>query len=139
MGMPTDALPLAPVHSGWTLTCRPSTAARRYVREVLPVWGLESLAEDAETVACELAANAERHARGPVTLDLTLYWTELLVEVGDGTPLRFTPPPPCPEAECGRGLQIVRALAVAHGLLVDPSAGRKSVWARLPRCPAGEQ
>lgn len=116
---------------------RPAAAARRRTRVELAAWGLSaSLVDTAELVVAELAANAEQHAAGPLELRLALYPCGVLlvgIRDADTRPTETHPPAPAPDAESGRGLDIVAALAQAHGITYAPD--HKYVWATLPAFP----
>lgn len=112
---------------------RPASVARHHTRVTLTAWGLPaSLVDTAELVISELATNAERHAAGPLCMRLALCPSGiLLIGVRDADP---SPAPevssPTPDAESGRGLDIVAALTQAHG--VNYAVDHKDVWATLP-------
>lgn len=128
------------------LAARPNAVAlaRTMVTAALRRWGLERLAGDAEMAISELVTNAVQ-ATG--SLAERLSWEQLrdvgmikvqvtrgpscvLVEVWDSdsaTPPELRDAPP--EAESGRGLVIVDALAACWGCY--PSGGGKVVWAQV--------
>ncbi|MFF8591797.1 ATP-binding protein [Streptomyces sp. NPDC015220] len=92
------------------------------------------VAEAAEHLVAELAANAATHGRLPgrdFRLALQDHRAILRIEVtdtrGDDLPRRR---PPTPDAESGRGLLLVEALADRWGVEPGP-APRKTVWAEL--------
>jgi anti-sigma regulatory factor (Ser/Thr protein kinase) len=114
--------------------------ARATVRDCLAQWRLHRLADDAEAITSELVANAVSAARNaapdggaaPVTLSLSVQQAELCIRVQDPDP---TPPPrpwqaPGDDAEHGRGLLIVDALADRWAWYPAPGGG-KFVWAAL--------
>jgi anti-sigma regulatory factor (Ser/Thr protein kinase) len=120
-------------------TPRGARLARLLATEQLRRWGLPS--EPAEHVVAELAANAITHGRVPGRdFRLTLYVVgrTLRIEVtdtrGDRLPL---PRHPAADAECGRGLLLVDALADRWGVTPGPSP-RKTVWAELGLSPGTE-
>ncbi|TLQ48472.1 SpoIIE family protein phosphatase [Streptomyces marianii] len=129
-----------------------ASAARRFVRAALADWtrlgtvttrGTDRLADDAALVVSELATNAVIHAGTGVEVLARLDpATEddpaaLVIEVSDHHPARVvrgdgheqegTDPG---EADHGRGLHLVAALAASWGITYRP--GLKTVWARLP-------
>ncbi|WP_107450354.1 ATP-binding protein [Streptomyces silvensis] len=115
---------------------RGARLARRLVRYHLDGWGVPYGSELSDTVAqiaAELAANAATHGRVPgrdFQLRLLLRADGVRVEVSDtrtecGPPQRPEPPPD--EAESGRGLVLVAALAARWG--VESRAVGKTVWA----------
>lgn len=132
-----------------------SAAARRFVRAALAEWtglGLpaavgfsDRLGDDAVIVVSELVTNAVVHAGTTVELLFRLEEATdeesaaLVLEVDDhhpARPLRSERPGSLPAAEqdgpteCGRGLQVVAALAERWGITYR--TGLKTVWARLP-------
>jgi hypothetical protein len=142
------------------LSPRPEEArtARRFARELLAYWGLEKLADDAETIIDELVVNAARHgiatARGPAAGGLVVDSTasarmrraspdeavlrlcvlrragEVMFAVVDPSDEAPVPRQPDWAGESGRGLQIVGALSDVWGW--SPIEGHgKAVWAVL--------
>jgi len=118
-------------------TPRGARLARLLATEQLRGWGLPP--DPAALIVAELAANAALHGR--VTgrdFSLTLYAVAdtLRIEVtdtrGDVLPRPALPPP---DAEAGRGLLLVDALADRWGTAPGPPP-RKTVWAEV-RCPPG--
>jgi hypothetical protein len=67
----------------------------------------------------------------PVRLWLACDWRTVLIEVWDAS----ADPPVCqdlqPEAESGRGLQLVEAVSADWGSYVPAGCGGKIVWAIL--------
>ena len=101
-------------------------------RSQLRTWELPL--EKATQIVAELAANAATHGRVPGRdFRVTLYVVAdtLRIEVtdtrGDHLP-RLTPA--APDAEAGRGLLLVDALADRWGVAAGPYP-RKTVWAEL--------
>ncbi|QEU97189.1 ATP-binding protein [Streptomyces kanamyceticus] len=139
--MPTQLQPAAPareVTERLSPTPRGARLARRLARYHLDGWGIpydSELSNAAEAIVAELAANAVTHGRVPgrdFELRLTLHADTLRVEVSDTRAERRPPQepePPEPDAESGRGLVIVAALAVEWGVAGRPVG--KTVWAEL--------
>jgi DNA-binding response OmpR family regulator len=103
--------------------------ARRVVRDVLLHWGYRDLLDDAALVVSELVTNAVRHAGSASIVVVNRTEGGIRVEVrddGPGAPDLGQSPT---DAEHGRGLMIVAALATAWG--VDDDAGSKTVWVEL--------
>ncbi|MFJ9031017.1 SpoIIE family protein phosphatase [Streptomyces sp. NPDC102274] len=110
---------------------------RRLVRRQLDDWGWALVSDEAELLTTELVTNALIHADSEVDLWLREHPDRIRVDVCDWDP---RPPVPAPitfteefdcEAEHGRGLLIVEALASSWG---KASRGRgKSVWFELGR------
>ncbi|MFI9628020.1 ATP-binding protein [Streptomyces sp. NPDC052042] len=117
-------------------------AARGHVSQVLTEWGLAADAEFADAVrlvVSELATNAIQHTLGQsptFTVDLRLEREErLFLGVTDSHPRRPRRLPAAVQQDNGRGMAIIRMLAVECGgrLSVTPTAdGGKTVWIELP-------
>jgi anti-sigma regulatory factor (Ser/Thr protein kinase) len=127
VGLPDD-----PVHmnqathlSAW-LDPQPDSVAvaRRFVVDSLG--GTAAELDDCELMVSELATNAVRHGRsmfrvgvyrldGPIRVEVSDYNSRLPVKAGVS-----------PDAQSGRGLQIVDALSSRWG--VRPEAEGKTVW-----------
>jgi anti-sigma regulatory factor (Ser/Thr protein kinase) len=95
----------------------------------------------AEHVVAELAANAATHGRVPGRdFRLTLYVVggTLRIEVTDTCGDRLPRPEhPAADAESGRGLLLVEALADRWGVAREPRP-RKTIWAELDLVPEPE-
>ncbi|MET9590075.1 ATP-binding protein [Streptomyces sp. NPDC006516] len=118
-------------------TRRGARLARLLAAAHLGHWGLPT--EPAVNIVAELAANAALHGRVPgrdFRLGLAVHREGLLrIEVTDTRGERLPPVPgtvdvPSGEAESGRGLLIVGALADRWGVEVGP-VPRKTVWAEI--------
>lgn len=118
--------------------------ARDFTRTTLRDWQLDALACEAVTIASELVTNAIRHgvcltatgsARSGVVLAWQCHTSRLVCVVTDPS----AKPPVLaisgPDAESGRGLHVVQALAAAWGWMML-NAQEKAVWAAL-LLPAG--
>ncbi|MBW1603103.1 ATP-binding protein [Streptomyces sp. JJ66] len=98
-----------------TWPCEPQTAghARALVRAALHTWALDSLLDRATLIVSELVSNAVRHSGGRLVRVSVIRpaWDVVGVSVSD----KSTAPPvkrtSDPEAESGRGLLLVEALA----------------------------
>lgn len=113
-------------------TPRGARLARLLTTEQLRSWGLPS--DRAAQVVAELSANAVTHGRVPgrdFRLLLYVAGGTLRIEVTDTRDDRHPAPRlPSPDAESGRGLLLVDALADRWG--VTPGlAPRKTVWAEI--------
>ncbi|MBT2674378.1 ATP-binding protein [Streptomyces sp. ISL-14] len=123
-----------------SLVTASAALARMSTRTALRCWSLDELAGDAELIVSELVTNAVRHARPPVPswdepgrCRLTLQQPEpdtVRVWVTDASPHRVVRRTPGDEAEDGRGLDVVDALAAAWDVL-PVKGGGKAVWAEL--------
>ncbi|WP_411081855.1 ATP-binding protein [Streptomyces sp. cmx-18-6] len=117
-------------------TRRGARLARLLTVAHLGAWGLPS--ESAGHIVAELAANAMVHGRVPgrdFQLSLTFDGGTLRIEVTDTRGDSAPPGPgavkvPEDDAEGGRGLLIVEALADHWGVAPGP-VPRKTVWAEL--------
>jgi anti-sigma regulatory factor (Ser/Thr protein kinase) len=132
---------LWPLASGIELADRPEAvaAARRHVRGTLLAWGIPAdVAGDALMVCSELVTNALRATWGmggaedrwPVVMRLLANGERLVIEAWDSHPGTPVLGPVEDQAEGGRGLAIVDALANRWGWR-RLSAHVKAVWAEL--------
>jgi len=120
-------------------TPRGARQARLLAVQQLRDWDLPL--DSAEHIVAELAANAATHGRVPGRdFRLTLYVVAgiLRIEVtdtcGDHPP---RPQHPAADAESGRGLLLVEALADRWGVALGPRP-RKTIWAELDLAPEPE-
>lgn len=112
------------------------TRARHYVRDTLMAFGVPDCADDAQLAVSELIANAVKHARTPLVLELMADDDCLTVTVADEERELASQVQQHALAESGRGLRIVAAVASDWG--VEPRATGKALWFRLPlRKPRG--
>lgn len=118
--------------------------ARDFTRTTLGGWQLDMLAFEAVTIASELVSNAIRHGvrlatASPDRVGIGLAWQRDVSRVVCVVTDPSAKPPVLaasgPDAESGRGLQVVQALAAAWGWMML-SAQEKAVWAAL-LLPAG--
>ncbi|MFJ3761718.1 ATP-binding protein [Streptomyces sp. NPDC090080] len=117
-------------------TPRGARLARLLAAEQLRAWGLPL--DPARQIVAELAANAATHGRVPgrdFGLALYVVGGTLRIEVtdtrGDRSPHSR---PLTPDAESGRGLVLVEALADKWGVAPGLSP-RKTVWAEIDVSP----
>ncbi|MEZ0066101.1 anti-sigma regulatory factor (Ser/Thr protein kinase) [Streptacidiphilus sp. MAP12-20] len=92
--------------------------ARRITRTALAAWGVSELVDSAEMVVSELVTNALRYGSGPVDLTLALTETGLRIAVTDEGTTLPTARDADPDAQGGRGLQIVQLLAESWDVVV---------------------
>lgn len=123
-----DAWPLASTLKLDMLPCSVSTA-RQHTAAMLSEWRLGHLAENAQILVSELVTNAPVHSMEPVTVRLHANRESLLIEVRDALPAPPEPRQHAPDAEGGRGLEIVTLLS--HGWGYYSERGGKVVWALL--------
>ncbi|MGX5214031.1 ATP-binding protein [Streptomyces violaceus] len=129
---------LSPAHH-FSVLLSPTPRGARLARLLATDWMRDRdlphrVAEAAEHLVAELAANAATHGRLPgrdFRLVLLGGGAILRIEVtdthGDDFPRRRSP---APDAESGRGLLLVEALADRWGVQPGPVPG-KTVWAEL--------
>ena len=94
-----------------------------------------SVISPADLLTTELASNAVDHSITPFEVTVVI-GDEVRVEVVDGSvtvPVRSAA---TPDAERGRGLLVVDALASEWA--VEPSAGGKTVWFTVPARPRSQ-
>ncbi|MEV8541987.1 SpoIIE family protein phosphatase [Streptomyces sp. NPDC051572] len=115
----------------WRLTLDPVEAgrARAVVREQLHEWGLAKLADNAALLAGELVTNAVRHSHGRRIALRLVRGDTLLCEVDDDDPTLPSLLSAGPDAEFGRGLHLVGALAREWG--ASRTTTGKTVWFEL--------
>ena len=111
--------------------------ARQLTRAWLADWGMQTLADDAQAIASELAANSFA-AVPPGTAGLAIIYAIHATapglriytwDIGPGHPVRADPGP---DAETGRGLAIIDALTDRNwGWWPTPGSGGKVTWAAL--------
>ncbi|MDN3271595.1 ATP-binding protein [Streptomyces sp. MA15] len=121
-------------------TPRGARLARLLATEQLRAWGLPP--HPAELLVGELAANAVTHGRVPgrdFRLLLYVVGDTLRIEVTDTRGDRLPRPQhsAAEDAESGRGLLLVDALADRWGVVPGPPP-RKTVWAEVGTCSAGQ-
>jgi len=106
----------------------------------MAAWGMADLSGDTELLASELVANAVEHANGQ-SIDFVLRrladadgQAAVTCEVSDSSPILPRAREASPDAERGRGLAIVTALASASGVRASPAG--KTTWftLALSRC-----
>ncbi|MCX4515119.1 ATP-binding protein [Streptomyces sp. NBC_01619] len=89
--------------------------ARRKVTTRLSEWGMSDLADTVELLVSELVTNALRHTHGPVRLNLCLRGLHLRCEVEDADSAGPVRRIATPDAEGGRGMELVDVLAENWG------------------------
>lgn len=104
-------------------------AARRFLRDVLREHAPDLVGDSAEVCLSELVTNAVLHAGTPVEVGVAVRSDGLVLEVGDGSPVRPRRVPHTRGSATGRGLGLVSALSAEWGC--RPEGGGKVVWCRL--------
>ncbi|MFD9789500.1 ATP-binding protein [Streptomyces sp. NPDC059070] len=125
---------MSPRHARISVSTLPGQVAgvRDQVVRQVGAWGVpfdDDTEEIIRLVPSELVTNAVVHAGGEVTVALYHHPGHLVIDVLDDSP---TPPIHRTAEtweECGRGLELVDALAVSTGW--EPTKSGKSVWALL--------
>ncbi|WP_063760814.1 ATP-binding protein [Streptomyces aureocirculatus] len=109
---------------------------REAVKRNLEQWGAQSVTDEAELVATELATNVIKHvgAGAAATLVLEPREDRLRVEVHDKSHVVPTLRMICGEEECGRGLHLLAALCEEWGTVLEATG--KAVWCELSLEPA---
>lgn len=102
---------------------------RVFVQRCCEDWKLTGSSDVAVLLASELATNAVRYARTPLTVWLGHRSDRLVLSVEDASATVATPRQPDVWEEGGRGLQLVDALADRWG--ERELVGGKLVWAEI--------
>ena len=105
-------------------------SARRFAADVITAWGLARLSDTAQLLLGEVITNAVQHTVGDVRVRVQRTADRLRIEVTDGSDRVPDVRPIDLEAENGRGLFIVQALADAWGH-ESVETGGKTVWFEL--------
>ncbi len=147
-GMPGAVPPALSRHCRISLAPAPESTrtARDFTLTTLRGWSLDALIQDTSLVVSELVANAIRHgttvaeiqAGGtPVGLSWQCQGSGLVCTVTDRSARPPVLAPADSDAESGRGLQVVHALATAWGWTML-ACREKAVWAafQLPETNA---
>src|SRR5262249_50878230 len=104
-------------------------AVRSLVRSAMAAWQLEDLVANAVLLADELAGNAVRHARTPLTLRASRTAGSVRAAVDDRCRAPPAPIPPGAEGAGGRGILLVDALSSRWGFEIHEDG--KTVWFEL--------
>jgi anti-sigma regulatory factor (Ser/Thr protein kinase) len=119
--------------------------ARDFTITTLRYWSLDELISDTLLVVSELVANAIRHGTTPAQIQaggrpVGLSWrcqdSSLICTVTDRSPRPPVLAPAALDAESGRGLQVVHALATTWGWTML-GGQEKAVWAAFQLPGAG--
>lgn len=109
--------------------------ARLHAKVILREWNLARLADEAELIVSELTTNALTASMSltqtqPIVVALLASHEWLIVQVWDALPAAPDLRAHAPDAEAGRGLQIVSLLSDRWGFY-RPQSGGKIVWAAI--------
>jgi anti-sigma regulatory factor (Ser/Thr protein kinase) len=114
----------------WELPARDECVgeARELACKTLADWGVQLLSDTVSLIVSELVTNAVVHARTPIRLALHGDGQKVRGQVTDRSPAWPQVGRPDDEAEGGRGLGIVAALADDWGIQPLPDGPGKTVW-----------
>lgn len=110
---------------------RSAGEARRFVADVLTRWDLGALVDSASLLVSELVTNAVIHAHSEVELVVRLGPDLVRVEVLDAAVDGVHRRAASADAQSGRGMALIEALASSWG--IDRLMSGKSVWFEVPR------
>lgn len=110
---------------------RSAGGARRFVAEALTAWDCSDMVDSASLLVSELVTNAVIHAHSDVELVVHLEPDLVRVEVIDGADEAVRRRDATSEAQSGRGMALIEALASSWG--IDTLLTGKSVWFEMPR------
>ncbi|MFJ9018404.1 ATP-binding protein [Streptomyces sp. NPDC102259] len=104
---------------------------RRAAARQLSRWGAPVAVDEAELLVTELATNVVKHVGEGSSATLILEWRgeRLRLEVHDKSRTMPSPSMADCDAECGRGLHLLAALAVDWGTVL--TAAGKAVWCEI--------
>ncbi|GAA2408342.1 hypothetical protein GCM10010420_40790 [Streptomyces glaucosporus] len=103
--------------------------ARRVVSDTMHTWGLDRLATDMMLIADELVANAVRHARTPLRMELRRAEDRIMLEVTDSSTEEPRLMRSAPQDFGHRGIFLIDAIATRWG--TRRIEGGKVVWAEV--------
>jgi anti-sigma regulatory factor (Ser/Thr protein kinase) len=111
--------------------------ARAFLRAALQTWSRDGYGAVTELLTDELVSNVVRHVGEPMTLQAICHPGWIRVEVSDPSSDLPIPRRVGPEAQRGRGLQLVDNLADRWG--VEPTGTGKTVWFEIDVQTATEE
>ncbi|UXY27803.1 ATP-binding protein [Streptomyces sp. HUAS TT20] len=108
---------------------------RRAAVSQLSRWGMPVAADEAELLVTELATNVVKHVGEGASATLILEWRgeRLRLELHDKSRAMPLPNTADCDAECGRGLHLLAALALDWGTVL--TAVGKAVWCEISISP----
>jgi hypothetical protein len=121
-----------------------ASSARTHTKSILRRWRLGGLAETAELLVSEIVTNAvrastaaghpQRESAQAARAEQLRFWLtsdgrSVLIQVWDGDHHRPVRKDVGPDAEAGRGLQLIETLSVQWGWYAPDEPGGKIVWA----------
>lgn len=112
---------------------RSAGGARRFVAATLRGWGCSDLVDSVSLLVSELVTNAVVHAHSEVELVVHLQRDRVRVEVIDAADEVVHRRDASSEAQSGRGMALIEALATSWG--IDTLLAGKSIWFEVPRTP----
>ncbi|MGW1892324.1 ATP-binding protein [Streptomyces sp. NPDC002004] len=117
--------------ASWPLRRDPISVrrARRLVTARLSDWDMSEVADTVELLASELVTNALRHTRGPLRLNMRMSSARLRCEVEDTSPACPVRRTADPDAEGGRGTELLDLLAEAWDS--SRTGAGKTTWFEL--------
>jgi len=104
-------------------------AARAFVEDCCEKWGLGDASETAVLIVSELATNAVKHSRTPVTVWLARRLDRIVLSVQDGSSGHSQLGRPIETDEQGHGMVVVDVLAQRWGEREVPEG--KMIWAEI--------
>lgn len=118
---------LAPrLDAGFPSEARSVAQARAFAQRVLESWREDDLGDTVTLLLSELVTNAVVHAASAPNVAIHLMPDRVHVEVTDADSTQLHPVEASPDAESGRGLALVEALAYRWGQVALPDG--KVVW-----------
>ena len=124
--------------------------ARLHVKHVLREWHLQELADTVELIVSELVTNAVRASAGLIASQFAGHWApgrppvrlwlaadgqHAVIQVWDADDHMPARQDAGPDAEGGRGLQLVESLAAEWGAYMPEASSGKVVWAVVSAPP----
>nr|WP_238419773.1 SpoIIE family protein phosphatase [Streptomyces taklimakanensis] len=107
--------------------------ARRLVADTMHAWDLGHLATDMMLIADEMVANAVRHARTPLRMEVRRTEDRIMLEVTDSSPEEPRLMRSAPQDFGHRGIFLIDAIATRWG--TRRVEGGKVVWAEVTAGP----